>query len=64
MLSHTPTHSVQKILQRTDHDTPQQCALVAELVEPRAAMLEVMGSSPGRTNTLTLKITEEKVLLL
>ena len=38
--------------------------LVAQLVEQRAAMREVAGSSPGRINTRDPKITEEKVLPL
>ena len=42
----------------TDH------ALVAQLVEQRAVMREVAGSTPGLINTQDRKITEEKVLPL
>ena len=37
---------------------------LAQLVEHRAPVREVVGSNPGRTNTQGLKITKEKVLPL
>ena len=43
---------------------PLNRAPVAQLVEHRAAMREVVSSTPARTNTQGLKITEEKVLPL
>ena len=39
-------------------------ARLAQLVEHRTFVREVVGSNPGRTNTQGLKITEEKVLPL
>ena len=36
----------------------------ANIVEHRTTVREVAGSTPGRTNTQGLKITEEKVLPL
>ena len=39
-------------------------ARLAQLGERRSAEREAVGSSPGRTNTQGLKITEEKVLPL
>ena len=46
------------------HSTSFTADRLAQLVERRTSVREVSGSSPDRTNTQGLKITEENVLPL